>query len=38
MVDHYLRGARHMAEQILQLLVLDESLRQLRSPALRLPG
>ena len=24
------RGARHMAEQMLQLLVLDESLRQLR--------
>jgi asparagine synthase (glutamine-hydrolysing) len=38
MVDHYLRGARHMAEQILQLLVLDESLRQLRGPVLRPPG
>jgi asparagine synthase (glutamine-hydrolysing) len=33
MVAHYLRGARHTAEQVLQLLVLDESLRQLRAPA-----
>ena len=37
MVAHYRHGARHMAEQILQLLVLDESLRQLRGPALRSP-
>ena len=29
-LEHYARGARHMAEQVLQLLVLDESLRQLR--------
>jgi len=30
MVERYKQGARHMAEQILQLLILDESLRQLR--------
>jgi asparagine synthase (glutamine-hydrolysing) len=30
MVEHYLHGAPHMAEQILQLLILDESLRQLQ--------
>jgi asparagine synthase (glutamine-hydrolysing) len=30
MVHHYGRGAEHMAEQILQLLILDESLRQLQ--------
>ena len=30
MVRHYSEGAEHMAEQILQLLILDESLRQLQ--------
>jgi len=33
MVRHYGRGAEHMAEQILQLLILDESLRQLQALA-----
>ncbi|MEQ6343065.1 MAG: asparagine synthase (glutamine-hydrolyzing) [Gammaproteobacteria bacterium] len=28
-VDYYQQGANHMAEQVLQLLILDESLRQL---------
>ena len=31
MVSHYWRGAEHMAEQVLQLLILEESLRQLQS-------
>lgn len=30
MVNHYTQGADHMAEQLLQLLILDESLRQLQ--------
>ena len=33
LVRHYDGGAEHMAEQILQLLILDESLRQLRALA-----
>ena len=33
MLAHYARGAHHMAEQLLQLVVLDESLRQLRQAA-----
>ena len=32
MVQHYQGGAQHMAEQILQLLILDESLGQLQRP------
>jgi len=31
-VHHYLGGAEHAAEQVLQLLILDESLAQLAHP------